>query len=98
MAEPAQIPAPFPELFRVDGKVALVTGGAGLLGRRYCEALLQAGAQVVIGDVDGPRAAALAQELNPAGALGLRLDVADELSAHDTVQEAVNKFGRLDIL
>src|SRR5882762_4929987 len=98
MAEPAQIPAPFPELFRLDGKVALVTGGAGLLGRRYCEALLQAGAQVVIGDVDGPRAAALAEELNTTRTLGLQLDVADERSAQTTVEEAVRRFGRLDIL
>src|ERR1700716_1859485 len=86
-----------PDLFRLDGKVALVTGGAGLLGRRYCEALVQAGAQGVIGDVDGARATALANELDTRRALGHRLDVADEHSAQDTVREAVRRFGRLDI-
>jgi NAD(P)-dependent dehydrogenase (short-subunit alcohol dehydrogenase family) len=90
--------APFPELFRLDGRVALVTGGAGLLGRRYCEALVQAGAQVVIGDLDGARAAELAAELSPERALGLQSDVADEQSVRDTVNAARERFGRLDIL
>ena len=86
------------ELFRLDGRVALVTGGAGLLGRRYCEALLQAGARVVIGDLDGARAKALASELSDTHALGLQQDVADEASVRDTVKAAVERFGRLDIL
>jgi NAD(P)-dependent dehydrogenase (short-subunit alcohol dehydrogenase family) len=90
--------APFPDLFRLDGRVALVTGGAGLLGRRYCEALLQAGAQVVIGDLDGARAAALASELSASSALGRQLDVTDAASVSLTVDAAVQKFGRFDIL
>jgi NAD(P)-dependent dehydrogenase (short-subunit alcohol dehydrogenase family) len=94
----AVLSVPFPELFRLDGRVALVTGGAGLLGRRYCEALLQAGARVVIGDLDGVRAEALAAELSGTQALGLRQDVTDETSVRDTVDVAVERFGRLDIL
>jgi NAD(P)-dependent dehydrogenase (short-subunit alcohol dehydrogenase family) len=82
----------------VDGRVALVTGGAGLLGRRYCEALLQAGGRVVIGDLDGARAGALAAELSDRDALGLRLDVTDEGSVQQTIKRAVDGFGRLDIL
>ena len=91
-------PVPFPDLFRLDGRVALVTGGAGLLGRRYCEALLQAGARVVIGDVDGARAEALAAELGTESALGLKLDVTSEASVNDTTERAVQRFKRLDIL
>src|SRR5437588_3020121 len=85
-----------PDLFRLDGRVALVTGGAGLLGRRYCEALLQAGARIVIGDLDGARAEALAAELGPDEALGVRHDVTDEASVGQTVARAVDRFGRLD--
>jgi NAD(P)-dependent dehydrogenase (short-subunit alcohol dehydrogenase family) len=85
------------DLFRLDGRVALITGGAGLLGRRYCEALVQAGARVVIGDLDGPSAASLASEIG-AQALGAELDVADDASVQAVVDTAVKHFGRLDIL
>jgi 2-deoxy-D-gluconate 3-dehydrogenase len=78
--------------------VALVTGGAGLLGRRYCEALVQAGARVVVGDLDRQRATDLASELNNSGAIGLSLDVADPQSVQECVAKAVAAFGRLDIL
>jgi NAD(P)-dependent dehydrogenase (short-subunit alcohol dehydrogenase family) len=87
-----------PDLFRLDGRVALVTGGAGLLGRGYCEALLQAGARVVIGDVDRIRAEALATELGRETALGQALDVTDTNSIEQTVNAAVERFGTLDVL
>jgi len=89
---------PAPELFRLDGRVALVTGGAGLLGQRYCEALLEAGARVVIGDLDSGRAAELARQLSATDVLGTSLDVADEASVHACVEAAKDRFGRLDIL
>src|SRR2546421_9501610 len=87
-----------PNLFRLDGRVALVTGGAGLLGRGYCEAVLQAGARVVIGDLDGIRAEALATELGRETALGRALDVTDKNSIEQTVNAAVERFGTLDVL
>ena len=86
-----------PDLFRLDGRVAMITGGAGLLGRRYCEALVQAGGRVIVGDIDGPKAAALARELGE-GALGLALDVADPAAVQGAVRRGVSQFGRLDIL
>lgn len=88
------------DLFRLDGRVALVTGGAGLLGRRYCEAILDVGGSVVVADVDGARAAALAAELSPSSerALGLALDVSDGESVQSAVDAAVQRFGRLDVL
>lgn len=96
---PPSIPrVPAPELFRLDGRVALVTGGAGLLGRRYCEALVEAGATVVVADLDGARAEAVAAAISRERALGLPLDVSDEESVGAATARAVARFGRLDIL
>jgi 2-deoxy-D-gluconate 3-dehydrogenase len=88
------------DLFRLDGRVALVTGGAGLLGRRYCQALLQAGARVVVGDLDLARSQALAADLDASGtrSAGFGLDVTDPDSVQRTVSGAVHAFGKLDIL
>ena len=86
------------ELFRLDGRVAMITGGAGLLGRRYCETLLEAGARVVIGDLDGQKASTTAQELSATNAFGIQLDVSDQASVQNTIKQAINKFNRLDIL
>jgi NAD(P)-dependent dehydrogenase (short-subunit alcohol dehydrogenase family) len=94
----AEQPESLPELFRLDGRVALVTGGAGLLGSRYCEALLDAGARVVVGDLDGARAEQLADRLGADRVLGLAMDVSDGASVAGVVQRAVARFGRLDIL
>ncbi|MGI9146243.1 MAG: SDR family oxidoreductase [Chloroflexota bacterium] len=91
-------PGPVSDLFRLDGRVALVTGGAGLLGRRYCEALLEAGARVVIGDLDGVRAEALARQLSESHALGLKLDVTDQASVRDAVSATVDRFGAVHTL
>ncbi len=100
MREPPNAAEFAPDLFRLDGRVALVTGGAGLLGRRYCEALTQAGARVVIGDLDAQRAQMLADELNSSRscAIGSALDVTDPGSVNGSVDAAVAAFGRLDIL
>lgn len=89
---------PFPHLFRVEDRVAFVTGAAGLLGRRYCEVVLQAGGRVVIADLDGGRAEGLAAELGAGRALGIGLDVSDEGSVAAAFERAVERFGRVDIL
>lgn len=89
------------DLFSLRGRVSIVTGGAGLLGRQHATALAAAGSHVAIGDCDGDRAAAVAEQLEEAHgtpALGLRLDVtaADSLSSF---REAVlARWGRIDVL
>lgn len=83
--------------FRVDGRAALVIGGANGLGAAAATALAEAGASVVIADLDAAGAAALAGRLGPAAA-GLAVDVADEAALAAVVEAAAARHGRLDIL
>jgi meso-butanediol dehydrogenase / (S,S)-butanediol dehydrogenase / diacetyl reductase len=81
----------------LDGKVAVVTGGAQGIGRGIAEALSEAGATIVIADLNEETAQATADDLS-GEALGVRHDVrkADSASALDAaIQE---RFGRLDII
>jgi NAD(P)-dependent dehydrogenase (short-subunit alcohol dehydrogenase family) len=78
--------------FRLDGRVALVTGGASGIGEATCRALVQAGASVIIVDVDFQRAAALARELPDSRVL--ILDITDEAA----VERAFTGIRNLDVL
>jgi NAD(P)-dependent dehydrogenase (short-subunit alcohol dehydrogenase family) len=78
--------------FRLDGKAALVTGGASGIGEATCRALAGAGASVTIVDVDCERAEALSAELP--GSAALIVDITDEAA----VAAAFAALGPLDIL
>jgi len=81
----------------LDGRVAVVTGAAGLLGREHCLALAEAGAHVVAADVDGAACAALAAGLSVA-AFGLGLDVTSQASLETVRDEALRRWDRVDVL
>jgi 2-keto-3-deoxy-L-fuconate dehydrogenase len=78
--------------FRLDGRTALVTGGASGIGEETCRALTGAGAAVIIADIDRARADALSAELP--GSSVLILDITNEAA----VAEALGAIGQLDIL
>lgn len=83
---------------RLEGKTAIVTGGAKGLGAVYCRALAAEGARVVIADVaDG---AALADEIRRSGgeALYRAADVGSEEAVRSLVSAAVERFERIDVL
>ena len=88
------------KLFDLSGRVAVVTGGAGLYGRPMCLALAQAGAHVVVASRDESRCKAFAAELSDFGleATGLALDQGDEESVHRFQQGLKSRLGQLDVL
>lgn len=86
-----------PSKFDMHGKVALVTGGAGILGQYFCEGLVQAGAQVAVVDLDTAAAVAVAERLGNCVA-GFGCDVSDPDSVHACVQAVLARFGRIDVL
>jgi NAD(P)-dependent dehydrogenase (short-subunit alcohol dehydrogenase family) len=88
------------ERFSLDGKVAIVTGGAGGCGAEYGRGLTAAGAAVVLADLDGDRAEATAAALSAEGrdAIGVQVDITDPDAAAAMVQAATDAFGGVDIL
>jgi len=85
---------------RVDGKVAIVTGGASGIGRATCLLLGREGAAVVVADLDENGAEVVAKEIaaDAGRAVAHRVDIGDEESVQAMVQRAVDEFGGLHIL
>ena len=81
---------------KMDGKVALVTGGASGLGAEDARVLVREGAKVVITDVQDELGAQVAAEIP--GCIYLHHDVRDEARWAEVVKETVDTFGRLDTL
>lgn len=88
---------PTGQRFRLDGKVALITGGASGIGAATARAFVEQGGRAVIGDLNAEAGTALAGELGER-ATAVHLDVTDAASARAAVSEAVARFGRLDTL
>ena len=86
--------------FDLSKRVALVTGGNGGIGLGMAKGLAEAGAMVVIAGRNKTKAAAALAELKATGAQAefVELDVLQETSCHQAIDQAAQKFGRLDIL
>jgi NAD(P)-dependent dehydrogenase (short-subunit alcohol dehydrogenase family) len=93
-------PVPLPRLFDLSGQAAVVTGAAKGIGKGIAERLAEAGAAVLLTDVDAREgeAAAAAIAANGGKAAFFRADSASVADARKTVDVAVEKFGRIDIL
>lgn len=88
------------EKFDLSGRVAVVTGGAGLLGSEFCRTLAEAGAAVAVVDLNADAAQKVADDLGTAGyrALALAADLTRPDSVQAMLASLLSTFGRLDIL
>jgi NAD(P)-dependent dehydrogenase (short-subunit alcohol dehydrogenase family) len=84
-------------LFSLKNKTAIVTGALGLLGKRHCEALAEAGANVVVADIDEAAAEKFAESLGEQHG-GLKVDVTSQQSLKTARDKIITRYGSIDIL
>ena len=84
----------------LDGKVAIVTGGAMGIGFAMAEGLASVGATVIIADIDKGAADKAADQINGGGykAATCELDITDSLRFNEVVKSVVAEYGNIDIL
>ncbi len=87
-------------LMRIEGKVVLVTGAGGGIGRAICLRLSAEGARVAVTDLSLKNAKKVAEEICAAGgrAVGYKADVTSSTQVQNTVQKVLADFGQIDIL
>ena len=87
---------------KLSGTVAIVTGGAGILGTEFCKVLALNGASVAVLDLNKENAAQLSKELQSqfpdSDFLGIGCDLKSESEIEKAVQRVTNEIGRVDIL
>ena len=85
------------ELFSLKEKVAVVTGALGLIGKHHCHALADAGANVVVCDLNESECAKFASTLS-ALSLGISVDITNKKSVKDLKSKVISNYGKIDIL
>ena len=85
------------EMFNLSGKVALVTGALGLIGKEHCKALAQAGATVIVADLSIAQCVDFASTLG-SHSKGIALEITVESEVEKCADWVEKEFGRLDIL
>ena len=86
--------------FDLNGRVAIVTGGVGLLGAEFCRTLAEAGAAVAVVDLNASASQEVADTLTKSGykALAVSTDITKPASVTAMVEKVVSEFGRIDVL
>ena len=89
----------FRDKFELKDKVIVITGACGLIGRAFCEAASQFGAQVVLVDIPAAKPSELAAELSErhnSKCIGIGLDVADKQAILDLKDQILETYGKID--
>ena len=89
------------DVFDLSGRVAIITGGAGMLGRQHAAAIAGCGGHVVLVDLDAVGATGAATEIAEAAgvtALGIAADITRKADVDRMVADTLGAFGRIDIL
>ena len=86
-----------PELFSLKGRVAVVTGALGLIGKNHCKALSEAGANVIVCDLNEIKCKEFASTLAEKS-LGVGADITKKESILNLKDEIIRKFSKVDIL
>ena len=89
------------KLFNLSGRVVIITGAAGNLGSKYAEGLTQAGANVVLADIDYATCKQLGKQLENKYSiknLAIKLDLNDKSSIENMVSKTMKQFSKIDIL
>ena len=86
------------EIFNMDGKTIIVTGGAGLIGSEVCKLLSKYDANVVIAELNTEKASKLADEIKLKGfeASSLSIDINDEKSVQNAITKVKDQYGNID--
>ena len=85
------------ELFSLKNKVAIVTGALGLIGKNHCVALSEAGANVVVCDLDETKCKEFASSLSTKS-IGVGVDITNKSSVENLRDKTLKEFGKIDIL
>ena len=86
------------DIFRLDGKIALVTGSARGLGKEIALGLSQYGASLVLADVAYPEKTAEQVAATGAQCIAVKTDISNEAEVKNLSEEATSEFGKVDIL
>jgi len=85
------------ELFSLKNKIAIVTGALGLIGKNHCHALADAGANVVVCDLDADKCKSFAASLSTKS-IGVGVDITKKDSVENLRDKSLWEFGKIDIL
>lgn len=89
------------KLFELSGKIAVITGGVGLLGIKHAEALMEYGANCILLDINTSKLNEVQEILNnqyECEAMSLCCDITDKLQVQDMLDKVIKKYGKVDIL